>query len=289
MTEEVKNCPLCQSEKNSLFDRRQFRGHQVVNRLCGNCGLVFQSPRMTAGELNDFYASEYRQVYQGEAGPTQKDLFVQNGRAESLLEFISQYQVNPTKYLDIGCSSGTLLKRLQDWFKCEAVGVEPGEAYREYASSQGLTVYADLSDIDENSEFDLISMAHVLEHLAAPVEYLAEIRKEYLTPSGWLLIEEPNLYSHDSFEIAHMTSFSAHTLSEVFRKAGYEVVAIKKHGQPRSKLLPLYLTILAKPQEGFKDYEVRVERFVSVKRQLGMLWRRLLQKLFPHLAWVPIK
>ncbi len=289
MPEEVIICPLCHSERSSHFDRRQFRGHQVVNRLCGNCGLVFQSPRMTAVELDDFYESEYRQVYQGDEGPTQKDLFVQNGRAESLLGFLSQSKVKPTKCLDIGCSSGILLNHFRDRFDCQVVGVEPGEAYREYAHSQGLTVFADLSDIDENSEFDMISMAHVLEHLADPVGFLSTIKKEYLTPSGWLLIEVPNLYAHDSFEIAHMTCFSAHTLSEVFRKAGYEVVAIKKHGQPRSKLLPLYLTVLVKPQEGFNDYRVLVERFVNVKRQLGMLRRRLLQKIFPNRAWVPIK
>jgi len=245
---------------------------------------------MTAGELDDFYANEYRQVYQGEAGPTKKDLFVQNGRADSLLGFLSQYQVRPTRYLDIGCSSGILLKQFQDRFACEVIGVEPGEAYREYARSQGLTVYTDLIDISGSPLFDLISMAHVLEHMPDPAGYLTEIRKDYLTPSGWLLLEVPNLYSHDSFEIAHMTSFSAHTMEQVLHKAGYAVVTLKKHGQPRSKLLPLYLTVLARPQdERFMDDKVRGEQNVPLKRRLGMLWRRVLGKLFPHQAWVPIK
>ncbi len=289
MSLEIKKCPLCQSEKNFLLDQRQFRGDQVVNRLCENCGLVFQSPRMTPDELDDFYAREYRQVYQGEEGPTKKDLFVQNGRADSLLAILSKNKVNPKSYLDIGCSSGILLQRFRDHFACDVIGVEPGDAYRKYAQKQGITVYEDITDLSE-SGFDLISMAHVLEHLPDPVAYLAELRKDYLTPSGWLLIEVPNLYSHDSFEIAHMTSFSEHTLRQILSKAGFQVVALKKHGHPRSKILPLYLTALVQPQdEGVKEYEVRPERNVALKRRLGMLWRRILQKLSPQNAWVPIK
>jgi len=268
---------------------RLFRDHQVVNQLCEDCGLVFQSPRMTPDELDDFYAREYRQVYQGEEGPTNKDLLVQNGRADSLVEMLSNNKVNPTSYLDIGCSSGILLQRFREHFACDVIGVEPGDAYRNYAQKQGLTVYADITDSQE-SDFDLISMAHVLEHLPDPVAYLADLRKDYLTPSGWLLIEVPNLYSHDSFEIAHMTSFSEHSLRQVLNKAGFQVVALKKHGHPRSKILPLYLTALAQPQdEGAKEYKVRPEHNVALKRHLGMLWRRILQKLSPQNAWVPIK
>ena len=288
MPEEIKQCPLCHSEKSSLFDQRQFRGHPVVNRLCGNCGLVFQSPRMTPSELDDFYAREYRQIYQGEEGPTNKDLFMQNGRADSLLGILSHHKVKPTRYLDIGCSSGILLKRFQDNFGCEVAGVEPGNVYRDYARKQGLSVYADITDLA--STFDLISMAHVLEHLPDPAGYLANLRAEYLTPSGWLLLEVPNLYSHDSFEIAHMTSFSEHTLRQALNKAGYKVVSFKKHGQPRSMKLPLYLTVLARPNEQASgEYQVQPERNVALKRRLGMLRRRIVQKLSPSKAWVPIE
>ncbi|MBC8506414.1 MAG: class I SAM-dependent methyltransferase [Anaerolineales bacterium] len=292
MPQEINQCPLCLSDKNSLFDQRQFREHQVVNCICENCGLVFQSPRMTADELDAFYAREYRQVYQGEEGPTKKDLFVQNGRADALMEILAQQQVTPTRYLDIGCSSGILLQRFRDHFGCEAIGIEPGDAYRNHAQKQGLTVYADISDLEdtEKPDFDLISMAHVLEHLPDPVGYLADMRKDYLTPSGWLLIEVPNLFSHDSFEIAHMTSFSAHSLGQVLDKAGFQIVVLKQHGHPRSRILPLYLTVLAKPREhGQVRFQVKPERNVALKRRFGLLWRRILQKLFPHKAWVPIK
>ncbi len=288
---DVKHCPLCGASKSQLLDQREFRGEEIRNRVCSGCGLVFQSPRMTAAELDRFYAQAYRQVYQGEAGPTQKDLFVQTGRAEALLAFLEKQEVKPSRYLDIGCSSGILLQRFRDHFDCDTVGVEPGDAYRAYAQGQGLDVYPELESLQAAGEerFDLISMAHVLEHIPDPVDYLADLREHHLTPSGLILLEVPNLYAHDSFEIAHMTSFSAHTLRQVIQQAGFNLIALKRHGQPRSAILPLYLTVLARPS-AHPDEQTAVvpERNVALKRRLGMLWRRVLQRLFPHRAWIAI-
>lgn len=287
MPENITQCPLCKHDHNQLFDKRQFRGQPVENRLCTNCGLVFQSPRMTAAELDAFYAHEYRSIYQGEEGPTEKDLFVQNGRADSLLDFLAEQPIEPARCLDIGASSGVLMLRFAAHFGCTALGVEPGDAYRAYAQKNGLKIYADLADLPEKG-FDLISMVHVLEHIPDPVAYLASLRGDVLTPSGVILIEVPNLYAHDSFEIAHMTSFSAHTLRETLAQAGYEVIALKKHGQPRSKLLPLYLTALARPIAN-GELGVRGEKFVPLKRRAGMLWRRVLTKFLPQQTWIPVK
>ncbi|MBU0510084.1 MAG: methyltransferase domain-containing protein [Chloroflexi bacterium] len=291
MPEIVKCCPLCGSQLSRFFDRREFRGHEVVNRICGNCGLVYQSPRMIAAELDDFYAREYRQVYQGEAGPTPKDLFVQSGRADALLRLVGDSINEVNRHLDIGCSAGVLLARFRERYHCDVAGVEPGAAYRSYAQAQGLSVYPDLADMQAagGACFDLVSMAHVLEHIPAPVEYLADLRADILTPDGWLLIEVPNLYCHDSFEIAHTTSFSGHTLRQTIEKAGLEVVKLKKHGLPRSELLPLYLTVLARPRRVAFEVDLQREHSVALKRRIGMFWRRVVQKLFPRRAWIPLK
>ncbi|MBG7610052.1 MAG: class I SAM-dependent methyltransferase [Anaerolineae bacterium] len=291
MPETIKNCPLCGHHSSSKFDQREFRAHEVANQICDHCGLVFQSPRMSSAELDEFYTAQYRQVYQGEAGPTPKDVFVQNGRADALLNFIADAVPGVEHYLDIGCSTGLLLTRFQERYSCLVVGIEPGDAYRKYANAQGLEVYPDLNAMKNaiKIDFDLISLAHVLEHLPDPIAYLVSLRKEILLPQGRLLIEVPNLYAHDSFELAHMTSFSAHTLRQILQKSGYEIVASQEHGQPRSEILPLYLTVLAVPQkEHDLNYVVQPEINVSRNRKKGMLVRRLIQKISPHKAWVPL-
>jgi SAM-dependent methyltransferase len=289
MPETVSSCPLCKAEQNALFDRRLFRGLPVFNRICQNCGLVFQSPRMTDVERAAFYAAEYRQLYQGGEEPDAKDLAVQGRRAESLLAFCQGRLPNVGRYLDIGSSAGLLLQSFQQAFDCQVVGVEPGEAYREFARQNGLVVVASLDELEQARlrRFDLISLAHVLEHLPDPLDYLANLRESFLEPDGWLLVEVPNLYAHDSFEVAHLVSFSAHTLRQVLSKAGFDIVALEPHGRPRSRLLPLYITALARPAKTTTALQVEPEGGVCLKRWWGMARRWLLSRFFPRLAWIP--
>ena len=290
MPEDMKSCPLCGNSISRLFDQRMFRNQFVANRICLGCGLIYQSPHMTDTELEGYYEAEYRQMYQGEEGPTTKDLGVQYERAQVLATFTGQYVKNIDRHLDIGCSSGSLLQHIQGVFGSQPVGVEPGKAYRAYAREKGLIVYDSLGELDKAGEgrFGLISMAHVLEHVLDPVEYLKNLRAKYLRDDGWLLIEIPNLYGHECFEAAHMVSFSSHTLKQVIRKAGFKQVGKKVHGRPRSQLIPLYITMLVCPLIGdSKVFQVRPEKNVRIKRRLGMFRRKMLTRLWPVKAWLP--
>jgi len=290
MPEKIKCCPLCQSENHSLFEKTNFRGHSIFNRKCETCGFVFQSPRMNSLELEAFYAREYRQAYQGDEGPNRKDLLIQNGRAAGLFAFVKDFVPKVSRHLDIGCSAGILLEVFRDHYSSQPVGVEPGDSYREHAKSLGLTVYEDIEPLvrEDGEPFDLISMAHVLEHIPDPAAYLTEIRQNLLTPGGYLLVEVPNWYAHDSFETAHMSSFSIHTLGQTLKKSGFSILESMKHGMPRSKLLPLYLTILARPDTVATESIVVPEKLVRAKRNYGMFYRRIIQKVFPKQAWVAL-
>jgi len=289
MPETVQHCPLCQGPHSRIFDRRAFRGQTVVNRLCENCGLVYQSPRMSAAELEAFYRAQYRELYQGDAGPTEKELATQKQRAVALLGFVDGVLKDPRRHLDIGCSTGLLLTDFAARFGCQPVGIEPGDAYRQHAQASGLTVYPALDELrrQEHERFDLVSMIHTLEHLPDPLSYLESLRGDILAPEGALLIEVPNLYAHDSFEVAHTVSFSAHTLGQLLRQAGFEIIKLEKHGRPRSLVLPLYLTALARPLAQPIETPIRPERRVALNRKLGFLRRRLLQRLMPRRAWLP--
>lgn len=291
MSEKVNRCPLCEDDRSIVFDQREFRGFQVVNQLCKNCGLVYQSPRMTEAELLSFYQSEYRQVYQGSQDPSNKDLTVQKARAEALVEILREFGVdNIDRFADIGSSSGLLLEEIKEAFNSQVIGVEPGEAYRNYAENRGLKVYESLERVKQAGEpaFDLVSMIHVVEHLPNPVNYLKQLRENFLSSNGKILIEVPNLYAHDCFEVAHLISFSRHTLFQMMQKAGYTTLFIQPHGRPRSSLIPLYITLLARPRESLLDQNsIETERWIRPKRRTGMAHRRVLERLFPMQAWLP--
>jgi SAM-dependent methyltransferase len=291
MPETVQHCPLCGATQSELFDYRLFHDQPVNNRLCEYCGLVYQSPRMTEEELDRFYAYEYRRLYQGGEGPSPKDLAVQRARAGALFSF-TQTDVKKVSYhLDIGSSAGLLLQRFQETYACQPVGIEPGEAYRAYAQAQELEVYASLEELKVHRDirFDLISMVHVLEHIAAPVDYLVNLRTQLLTRSGVLLIEVPNLYAHECFEVAHLVSYSSHSLKQTLNKAGFEINALRAHGEPRSEMLSLYLSVLARPAVAQSAFQLTPEKSVRRKRQFGMFRRRVITRLFPRKAWLPVK
>lgn len=308
MPQEVNACPLCQSTQHTLFDQRKLgRGGgenkpiTLSNYLCAACGLVFMSPRMSDEELTAFYEREYRILYQGSQGPNKKDILTQELRAKHLVEFISKLIDCPQresikKCLDIGCSTGLLLKHFQESFHCSPTGIEPGQAYRDYGRESGLVVYASLEEMRNtinipaslSHPFNLVSMIHVLEHIPDPVDYLKRLRIEFLAEDGWLLLEVPNLYAHDSFEIAHTISFSPHSLEQTLIKAGFYPVHIKAHGEPRSEIIPLYLTILARPASNGQKWSRVPERAVRQKRYYGLLKRRFLTRLLPKKAWKTI-
>jgi len=285
-------CLLCEAEQPRLFEKVDSFGYPLLYYQCGNCGLIFQSAEDSRAADPDFYAETYRKIYQGAPEPTVKDLTVQKKRAEFLIQFLGRNAIQtPSRILDVGASSGMLLAAFRDAFGGQTTGVEPGDAYRAYAESQGLDMSPSLEALAAANvgRYDLISMIHVLEHLPDPVGTLRMIRKELLAKGGSLLVEVPKFYAHDSYELAHLTCFSPHTLKESLQCAGFRVKNLIRHGEPRSDLLNLYLTVLAVPAEdNSAGVEVTSERFVGQKRRLGMLYRRLVQKLFPHKAWRPL-
>ena len=288
MPENVAGCSLCASNRSRLFDRRLFRGIEVVNRRCLNCGLVYQSPRMTEAETASFYIKEYRLLQEGSADPTVRNLAIQKARAGSLVDFVRDTIPAISNHLDIGSSLGILLQHFQAYYHSKPIGVEPGEAHRIYARNEGLVVYASIEELEMNRQasFDLVSLSHVLEHLPNPIVYLESLRKSLLAPDGWLLLEVPNLYAHDSFEVAHLFAFSPHTLREVICRSGFEIVKFEKHGRPTSAILPLYLTALCRPASQLDIRPVRPERGVTLKRRMGMLRRHILEQLMPAQAWL---
>jgi hypothetical protein len=103
MSKIVQFCPLCGSDRNTFFERWKFRGRDVVNRICQNCGLVFQSPCMDEDETAAFYATEYRLLNEGSADPTARNISVQQARAESLAGFARPVINDLASHLDIGC------------------------------------------------------------------------------------------------------------------------------------------------------------------------------------------
>ncbi len=236
-----------------------------------------------------YYQAEYRRTYQGTEGPVARDLEVQKARAQSLLGIVQPRIASMDRCLDIGCSAGQVLQLFKDQYGSKPVGIEPGDAYRTYAQGLGMIVYPSLDELESAGEksFDMISMSHVLEHLADPIGYLQHLQESLIVPTGWLLVEVPNLYAHDSFEMAHLIAYSPHTLYQTLEKAGFDIVYLETHGRPRSDWLSLYITLLARPKtEESLPFRLVPERGVVIKRQAGMFYRYVIERIFSKRVWI---
>ncbi len=285
-------CLLCGSQRNKVFAHVSSFGFPLVYYQCDDCGMIYQLPQASQAADPDFYAETYRKIYQATDEPTPKDLWVQEHRASSLVKILQTVlDEPPARVLDIGASTGILLHFFQKAFDSAVIGVEPGEAYRRHAQNRGITMYAALNEllVSNPTRFDLISLIHVLEHLPDPANTLTTIRRELLQEGGVLLLEVPNFYAHDSYELAHLACYTPHSLQNILRQAGYHVFFFHRHGFPRSSLLNLYLTLMAQPlPDDVIQPAIVPDRMVRLKRRAGMSYRRVIQKLFPHRAWLPL-
>ena len=287
--ENIVSCPLCNSIKKSPFEDVHDSDRIVQYQICRRCGLVYQSPRMDESELEQFYEREYRIQRQETEEPIEKDLQMQDARAEAVLGMVQPHLSAVTRHLDVGSSSGALLLRFQEQYGCTSVGVEPGDSYRRFSQSQGLQIYPSLDALAEADEvpFDLITMLHVLEHVVDPVHTLRTLRESRMRPHGFLLLEVPNLIEHESLELSHLYAFTRSTLREIVRQAGFRVLWTKAHGSFRSPILNLYITLLAQAEsEPQLPRKIRSNPYgLKMGRRLGKLKRTLFTRHFPDWTW----
>jgi len=288
-----QNCPLCRGKHAHVFHQEESFGYPLTYYQCETCGVVFQHAAVSPAADPSFYKETYRRVYQASEEPTPKDLSVQKRRALNSITFLKDQGLSSVESaLDIGASAGVLMDALKAAYGCQVTGVEPGRVYRSFAQSKGLHMVSSLEELAnaKPKRFDLVSLMHVLEHLVDPLGTLKTLRQDLMNTDSRLLIQVPNFYAHDSYELAHLICFTPHSLRELVQQAGFKVLTVKAHGSPRSKLLNLYLTLLAKPlSEEIPLPAIKPDRQVPRKRQLGILYRKFVQKAFPHSAWLPLE
>jgi 2-polyprenyl-3-methyl-5-hydroxy-6-metoxy-1,4-benzoquinol methylase len=152
-------------------------------------------------------------------------------------EWIEKFrQSNHRSLLDVGCSTGALLKvfRNEGW---EVQGIEYGKASAAYATNQlGLNVFrGSLYDFPCAPEsIDVVAFTEVIEHLESPKIALEKIHT-WLKPEGLIFITTPNFNSLYRLKFGarwwvinceqeHIMFFTPDSLKRLLEMCGFTVV-----------------------------------------------------------------
>jgi SAM-dependent methyltransferase len=224
-------CGLCGSLEREVLATRG-RGHQpLTTALCRGCGLVSHHPLPSAAEIAAFYAKDYRLAYKGGFEPKRKHALRALRGAMSRAARLMPFLRGGGRILDIGASSGEFVYVMaRSGF--DARGIEPNEAYADFARrSYGVAMQTGGFEqaVPADASLDLVTMNHVLEHVADPWQALRRIHA-WLAEDGVLFLEVPNLSATHKqvgniFHRAHIWNFTPETLLLLAWQCGFVPMA----------------------------------------------------------------
>jgi 2-polyprenyl-3-methyl-5-hydroxy-6-metoxy-1,4-benzoquinol methylase len=205
-------------------------GHPLTTVLCRRCGLVWTNPRPSRDDVERYYATAYRADYARARTPTRRKILRGFLGAQDRWRGLRVLIRDGSRVLDVGCGAGEFVCLLRHR-GIDAHGIEPGEEYAEFSRRVlGIpitTAAVDAAGIEPESQ-DLVTMFHVLEHVADPTRTLAMVRG-WIRRGGLLVVEVPNVDStvqapRHRFHFAHLYSFNAATLGAIGEAAGLRLV-----------------------------------------------------------------
>jgi 2-polyprenyl-3-methyl-5-hydroxy-6-metoxy-1,4-benzoquinol methylase len=234
---EAAPCPVCVAADDVVLAEKDRYGIPLRVVICRTCGLIRTDPRLTGRDFADFYATEYRPLYGGQAAPEARFFEAQAAHGNQIVRRLQAAggQIRPSMLvLEVGCGAGGILQAFRD-HGAEIVGCDLGEEYLQFGRSQhGLDLRrGTLADLQLERPADVIVYSHVLEHV---LDLNAEIEriKQALAPGGLVYLEVPSVKNiHQGYrgdflgllQNAHTFHFTADTLVNVMSRHGFAALA----------------------------------------------------------------
>ena len=199
---ELDNCPLCGSSNHIVYLSTQdyfLSGEYFKINECSVCGHLFTNPQPTGEHIGKYYKSD--RYLSHKENP--ESLFERMYASVRWLNLRTKYKqvtagLSGGKLLDYGCGRGDFLA-IASGRKWECIGIEQDEDARKIAEkSHNLKVLPTNAPVDTfQSQFDLITMFHVLEHIP-DLHSIMNNLNNWLKDNGRLAIALPNPRSYDA-------------------------------------------------------------------------------------------
>ncbi|MCU0257354.1 MAG: class I SAM-dependent methyltransferase, partial [Vicinamibacterales bacterium] len=228
-------CPLCAGTDSTPVGHRDRDGRPLLSVLCRTCGLVRVDPLPSREELDAWYAQSYRLDYKGVVEPRPHHVLRAGRVALDRIRRIRPLLAGRPRTLDVGSGGGEMVYLMTRVAGARAEGLEPNRGYAGHARERlGLTIHEGFVERADAipDRFDLITLFHVLEHLAEPAATLRLLR-DRLRPGGHLVIEVPNVEATcqapaHTYHRAHLTLWGIPTLERLGLQAGLRPVSARR-------------------------------------------------------------
>lgn len=255
------NCPVCSSEQTSLLHKVKdhfLTGEKFIIWKCDNCDFCFTIQAPGENKISEYYKSEEYISHSDTSKGLTNRLYhlARQWMLRSKFNIIRKYSIkNQGKLLDIGCGTGYFAAYMnkKNW---DCIGIEADRDAKKYAEERfGLKVFG-LNDMKSfnSSEFNVVTLWHVLEHLSSPKEVLNEISR-ILDEKGICIIALPNTGSFDAHYYKnywaawdvprHLWHFNISSFKNLIENSGLHLIAIK-----RMPLDSFYISMISEKYRG---------------------------------------
>lgn len=221
-----------------MFDTNCFHTKIPLSVVkCPNCKLVYLHPRPSKELGLKYFEDAYSNTDRFKKHSYYRnDKLIFKRNRQRFENEINNIPSPNNKILDFGAGQGHFLRIAMDnnW---EARGVEVSEAGRKNAKSKfDITLLKSLKELDI-SDFGIITLWDVIEHLENPKETIKELTN-YLHPKGVFVIETSNINSLDYiiqkrnweyFNIDHLFYYSRTTMNYLLDTLNFEPVVLKNN------------------------------------------------------------
>jgi SAM-dependent methyltransferase len=217
------SCPACAAKARDAAIER-YGNHELFS--CYSCGLHYWEPRVMPD------ARWYEQMY---GGRDEKLLPLEPGHKYFLSDSLAPGR---GELLDIGCGTGTFLAAARD-AGYSVSGTELDRNAARFAKERlglprvlGLTI-SEFAEKYPGEKFDVVTFFEVLEHQAAPVQFLESV-KACLKPGAYIALSVPNrerwLTGPDVLDYPpnHFLRWNASALRNLLSAKGFEILSVRE-------------------------------------------------------------
>lgn len=184
------NCTVCSSnELKRVFDGSLEATEWILGGVkygyaqCGSCNLIQCEPRPDQNALTEYYKTSYAYEW------FDKNSFYKRWQASHRVSRIGSQLVKGMKCLDFGCGHGFFVEAMTRR-GVDTYGFDIGVSKLQGDVNDRLSYKSSFVEY-EQSDFDLITAWHVLEHMRSPTETVKALN-ERLKVGGKLILAVPN-------------------------------------------------------------------------------------------------